>query len=238
MKRIFLFSLFCLTPAARAMQDQVMRELVQRTVTAASSHSLYDEVKMCLDQGVDVHSCNYHFVPLLELAAIQGHSDLCELLIQRGAEAGKASYHGNSPLIHAASMGYKETVRVLLTTIPPQVSKSIEQCMPGLICLRHAQPELPKDVCRFIGQKLVDLFVEDQWPRVESLITFRERRAQKTAGELAFYTATPIGKEIARMLDLSNPQARKMLLAQLDANTKRILFGEPSVIIIRRANQP
>jgi ankyrin repeat protein len=232
MKQIFLFFLFCFMPATRAMDygrmhDSVIYELLQRTIKAVSNLSLYDEVRVCLDQGVDFESCNEHGVSLLELAAIGGHAEVCELLIKRGA-------NGNKALIHATCMGYKEAIRVLLTTIPPQVSKSIEQCMPGFIALRYAQPELPKPVRKLIGQKLIDLFVQDQWPRLESLIAFRDSSNNKTAGEIALdYSLI----QIARMLDLSNPQSRKKLMAQLDANTKRVLFGEPSVIIIRRANQ-
>jgi hypothetical protein len=237
MKQFFLFFLFCFGLTAQAMEAP-SKMLMQ----GLSYPPLLEELEGDLDSGIDI---NHHHHPqgliLLMLAAKSGHVDACELLIQRGAAVGISDlFTGQTALMIAATWGKKEVINVLLTTIPLLVSKFIKLCMPGLIGLRYAQPELPKSVCRLIGQKLIDLLVQEQLPRIECLIALTEDKTHLPIEKIisrSLYISTPEKQEIARMFDLSNPQLRKKLLAQLDVNTKRILFGEPSVIKIRRANQ-
>lgn len=233
---------------SEALESRMQETLRQRAVAAIERDPVVQEVKRCLDQGLDVESCNGHGVSLFMLAA-GTHADVCELLIEYGADVFQQKVargwagDGDIPLMEAAYSGHKKSVRAILTTIPPTTSKSIKACMPGLIALHYAQPALPKPIRLLIGQKLVDILVGEQMPRIKQMLTFRSKQDNRTANEVAASRATPYSfdsryrqryLEVARMLDLSDQQSYKKLLMQIEAKIKRILFGKPHTIIKRR----
>ena len=73
---------------------------------------------MILATGMVDINCRFgHFgsTPLLE-AAMQGHKDVAQLLIESGAELSKADEGGKTPLHWAAMNCFKEVVKLLINS--------------------------------------------------------------------------------------------------------------------------
>ena len=67
--------------------------------------------------SAEIGSCKEYplrLPPLLNPAANKGHKDVVKLLLDRGAEPNRRSYHGDTPLKCAASHGHKDVVEILL----------------------------------------------------------------------------------------------------------------------------
>lgn len=221
---------------------QAMDVTTAMLFTRLRQDSLLEEINQNLDAGIiDVNACDLTGRSLLMVAALKGHADVCELLIKRGANVNSDRDGIQTALTLAAYLGRKNTARTLLTTIPRDVSDLISKDVPaylmGLFYLRHISTVLPKDIRKLIAQKLIDSLVLDQMPRIERLIAFRDILTNLTSRDLALRQTEPECLEVAQLLDLSNANSRKELTTRLDANIKRIIFGEPAMIIIRRKNQ-
>ena len=75
-----------------------------------------EAIKQAIADGVDVNSKGIGgFTPLL-IAAMEGHNEVVELLISKGADV-DARWHGDgaTPLRFAAARGYKEIVELLIS---------------------------------------------------------------------------------------------------------------------------
>ena len=75
-----------------------------------------EAIKQAIADGVDVNSKGIGgFTPLL-IAAMEGHNEVVELLISKGADVDARQYgYGLSPLRFAAARGYKEIVELLIS---------------------------------------------------------------------------------------------------------------------------
>ncbi len=158
---------------------------------------------------------------LLSIAAMVGNCDVCKFLIEHGANVGLVNETGFETALIEAAQKDLETVKVLLTTIPPKVSLSIEK-------QKYTMGSFPTTELRFtqsahlqIIQKLVDSLVIDQMSRIEKIIKYKDKN-----GVTALEWAQKLNKpDIAEFLDIDKPDARKNLMKLLDAQTKRILLN-------------
>jgi hypothetical protein len=87
-----------------------------------------------LDSGLDPNLSNKHSWSLLMLAALEGNTQLGDLLISRGADVNKRNKLGNTALSLAAHKGFLSFVQLLLDrgASPRMVSRSWLMVASGL----------------------------------------------------------------------------------------------------------
>ena len=74
-------------------------------------------LKICLEKGVDINAINPEngSTPLM-LAAERGYQNICDMLIDAGANVSASDFLGNTPL-HVAAQGYGEQTSIIQTLI-------------------------------------------------------------------------------------------------------------------------
>jgi len=103
---IFCFTVIVLVACAADYSD----ELVQ-----ATKKGEIETVKRLLDNGADVETRDSKFnSSLLMWAAHEGHADILELLIQKGAIIDASKQDGQTALWFAAEKGQMETLEILV----------------------------------------------------------------------------------------------------------------------------
>jgi ankyrin repeat protein len=71
-------------------------------------------LRHALDSGLDPNHSNEIGTTLLMLAAMEGNTAMCHLLIDRGADLDKENEHRDSALLFAALFKHPKFVRILL----------------------------------------------------------------------------------------------------------------------------
>lgn len=92
--------------------DHSGRQMLQRVCEKGN----YDQAKELIEAGADVNHADYAGNTALHEAALMGHTEIVELLLENGARADiqNGSEDLDTPLIDAAANGHVETVKVLL----------------------------------------------------------------------------------------------------------------------------
>jgi ankyrin repeat protein len=73
-----------------------------------------DKIRQAIDAGADVNAqTEFGFTPLI-LAAVNGHADVCMLLIENKADVNAVDKDGFTPLIFAAVNGHADVCRLLI----------------------------------------------------------------------------------------------------------------------------
>ena len=93
----------------------VFCEDIQKELLLAAERGNVDTIiKVCSTFMVDVNFVRErHYSPLIK-AAMKGHKDLVQLLLDRGAEPNMSNEYGSAPLHWAAQEGQKDVVQYLL----------------------------------------------------------------------------------------------------------------------------
>lgn len=73
-----------------------------------------EQVRSCLESGVDPNAADAHGAIPLHWAAFRGQAEICELLLEHGAEANARARDGRTPLHLAAQGGSTEVLDLLL----------------------------------------------------------------------------------------------------------------------------
>lgn len=74
-----------------------------------------DEVRQAIESGIDVHQADPQLaLTALHMAAYNGHSEIVRLLLDQDVEVDPRDHEGKTPLIHACTGPFPETVQVLI----------------------------------------------------------------------------------------------------------------------------
>lgn len=89
---------------------QVMKEQYFKSVKNGN----IEEVKLLLDQGIDINSKDSQGRTALMLAAYANNAEMAELLINRGADVNLQDHMKNSPFLYAGAEGYLEILKLTI----------------------------------------------------------------------------------------------------------------------------
>lgn len=96
----------------KVLRDASGRAKLQRVCDKGK----YDEAKQLIEKGANVNDADYAGNTALHEAALRGHTEIVELLLDNGAilDVQNGPYDRDTPLIDAVSNGHVETVKLLL----------------------------------------------------------------------------------------------------------------------------
>jgi len=115
-------------------------------------------VKKYLETGFDVNQPNQDKQSLLMLAGFNGHTDLCEYLIKKGAHTEARDNNGRTALIFASTGPFPQTVELLLQNDSnPNAVDNIEHFTP----LMHAAAEGHIEVVKILVKAGADPSLKD-----------------------------------------------------------------------------
>ena len=101
---------------------------------AAAYRGEREQVLRLIENGQDIHakSTSFRFTPF-HMAIFNGHTEIAELLLSKGAKINEKSNYNQTPLHWAAMMGQEESVKFLLERgVPP--NDASEQGWTALHC--------------------------------------------------------------------------------------------------------
>ena len=127
--------------AARGRAEKVLKTGKAAFIVYAAAAGDTSEVERLLSQGARVDAREKGFTPLLA-AADSGHTDVCELLLQKGrANIEDTNPDGSTALNIAAGEGFVSTVELLLSEGANVSTKDNKGFTPLLIAAKngHAQ---------------------------------------------------------------------------------------------------
>jgi ankyrin repeat protein len=236
--------------ALRVENGNEMREhlCTPLMIVAESGNSAIAE--MLLAHGANVDTClpsDHGACTPLHLAAARGHLRVVELLIRKGANPFCGdSLIGVMPLIWAIKNGRIDCVRCLLVTR----AEAEEQDMCNkvkhlLLCIHRMRvvsgpnepwrvanvepcagvllPDLRlKQIRKLITKQLIQQLALEQMPRVESMLAMKDGNGQN-ALDCALANQQ---HEIARMLDLNDPESRENLCRLIEIKIQQVLREE------------
>ena len=101
-----------------------------------------EAVKQHLAAGVDVKD-NSGWIPLFS-AAIEGHKEVAELLIEKGVDVNAKDSHSMTTLHHAANAGHKEIVELLIAKGADVSAKDKFGCTPLDLAEEGREHDSPK----------------------------------------------------------------------------------------------
>jgi hypothetical protein len=182
---------------------------------------------MLLEKGAQINQTNKHGNTALMCAAGSNNAPLCKLLIDNGAILEKKQTEGLefSACHFAATYGHTDAITTLLTTIPMHKKLKIRKTIGRLYQIKHAKPQLPRDVRKLITQEIINELVNDEMDRIEQLLRLQDRDGA-IVRNVALRNNHP---ETAQLLDLTNPESYTAIRKQIKNNISRILLGEPQV---------
>lgn len=191
--------------------------------------------------------------PLI-IAANAGHENIVILLIKNGADLNaQDDVYGNTALTYAAWKDNISICKLLLeaganVNIPNKITKTTVLWIPArkgnaqllILLLTHIpladQEQIKnrfalnyamkanrqdKDIRQLISTTLFDVLVQEQMQRIEKLLAHKAQNG-KTVRELV----DPFHPEIAKLLDLSNPESNAVIRKQVAKNVQRVIRGE------------
>jgi len=207
------------TPLMRAAKSRLRKYIGDERYVAIA--------QILLEKGAQINQTMEFGNTALMYAAGANNVPLCKLLLNQGAilEKQQTKGLGYSAFHFAADDGHTDAITTLLTTIPLSEKIKIRKTIHRLYQIKHAQPQLPRDVRRLITQDIINELVTDHMNRIEGLLLLQNHKG-KTARETALIHNEP---EAAQLLDLNNSESRNKIRKQIKNNVRRILLGEPQV---------